>query len=184
MAKKPVADETPKPYHNLLVIDPLEQCFSEAVAWVQSVAKGVSRGIDEATEKGGRSPDLIALYRRLYDAEEQIKEATKALTAQKELFKYKLLPEAFEREQISTLTTAERDRVTISTTVRASIPAPQRQAAYAALRESGNGDLIQETVNASTLSAWVKAEMEELRPIPEMIKVDTVDAASLTRGKR
>lgn len=140
--------------------------------------------LDEAIEKGGRAADLIGLYRRVYDAEEQLRKALTSLTAFKDLLKYKTLPEAYDREGISTLTTAERDRVTITQSVRASILAENRDKAYEWFRANGHGSLIIETVNSSTLTAFVKAELEQNHDLPEVIKVEPVETASLTRGNR
>ena len=134
-------------------------------------------------EVQGTASEMILLYRRIYDADEALAAAKTRLGKLKDRFKYNLIPEAFERENINTLTTSERDRVSLSHTVRASIPAANREQVYAWLRANGHESMIQQTVNASTLSAWAAAELSEMRPLPPEIVVNPVTSASLTRGK-
>ncbi|SDN06809.1 hypothetical protein [Acetanaerobacterium elongatum] len=49
----------------------------------------------------------------------------------------------------------------LSSTVRASAVAGRKDELYTALREQGFGDLVYETVNANSLSAFVKERMSE-----------------------
>lgn len=179
-----MALKTPAPAPNLEAIPHIEKQASFAEHSVLRLVKMCQMALDEATNKGGRAADLIALYRRVYDAEEAISEAMKTLRGLKDFLKFKSLPEAYEREQITTLTTAERDRVTVTQTVRASILAADKAKVYEWLRENGHGSLIIETINSSTLTAFVKEELEQNHTLPQEIKVEPVDSASLTRGKR
>lgn len=49
----------------------------------------------------------------------------------------------------------------LTSTVRASAVAGQKEELFAALRKQGYGDLVYETVNANSLSAFVKEQMLE-----------------------
>ena len=49
----------------------------------------------------------------------------------------------------------------LTTKTRASAVADNKDALYTALREQGYGDLVYETVNANSLSSFVKERMEE-----------------------
>lgn len=49
----------------------------------------------------------------------------------------------------------------LTTKTRASARAGMKAELFAALRENGAGDMIQETVNANTLSSYVKEQMSE-----------------------
>jgi hypothetical protein len=49
----------------------------------------------------------------------------------------------------------------LTTKTRASAVAGYKEALYAALREQGYGDLVYETVNANSLSSFVKERIEE-----------------------
>ena len=54
--------------------------------------------------------------------------------------------------------------------VRASAVADRKEELYEALRSEGYGDLVYETVNANSLSAFVKEQMEEHDDVPEWLK--------------
>lgn len=71
------------------------------------------------------------------------------------------LPEMMEAEGVTSLPLAEGYRVGMSARMYASIKEGQKEAAYEWLRNNGLGELITETVNASTLSAAAKHRLEE-----------------------
>lgn len=50
---------------------------------------------------------------------------------------------------------------TLTTKIRASAVAGRKDELYAALKENGYGDLVYETVNANSLSAFVKEQISE-----------------------
>ena len=52
---------------------------------------------------------------------------------------------------------------------RASALSGQKDALYGALRAKGFGDLVYETVNANSLSAFVKEQMEEQDALPDWL---------------
>lgn len=141
----------------------------------------------------GKASDYLKAFRAIRDVVEYMDEANKYLAAVGEDLKKKYLPEAYENEDISTLTGIEGDRVTVSQKVYASVIAEKRPQAYDWLRSQkdadGNdrhfGDIIVETINASTLSAFAKKLLEEenLELPEEFFRVHSEGAASLTRGK-
>lgn len=149
--------------------------------------------LQQAQDNGNRASELIAIYRRGRDVTEGaegdprvppgLDTLLKEFCARLDRLKYELLPEAFAREGTSVLTIVGGDRVTVSEEVLASILKEDRPVVYDWFRRHGHGDLIIETVNASTLSAWVKAELEENREPPEQVKVTIRQRANLTRGK-
>lgn len=53
--------------------------------------------------------------------------------------------------------------------VRASAVADRKEELYEALRNEGYGDLVYETVNANSLSAFVKEQIEEHDDVPEWL---------------
>lgn len=50
------------------------------------------------------------------------------------------------------------------------------------LEENGQGDLIQPTVNSSTLKAWVKEQMGAGSPVPDVIKISPFSRAVLYKS--
>lgn len=118
------------------------------------------------------SPDLKAselAYILVYlkDAQERWGETAKLMSDVLNKLKTELVPQAFEKEGISTFNMDEGFRVTISSKFAASIRPDQKEAAYAWLKANNLGDLIVETVNAGTLTAAGKQRIEEGFDLPE-----------------
>ena len=83
-------------------------------------------------------------------------------------FKTETIPKAFEAENLSSFTLDTGYRVGLNERYNASIKKDMKNEAYEWLRGNGLGDLITETVNASTLSAAGKALVEnEGKELPE-----------------
>lgn len=75
-------------------------------------------------------------------------------------------------------------RVTVTSDVYASIKVENRQAAYQFLRDTGNGDLIKDTVNASSLKSLVKSMLKDGVEIPEgTITYSPYSKTSITKVK-
>lgn len=77
----------------------------------------------------------------------------------------------------------------LTTKVRANARAGRKAELFAALRQNGAGDMIQETVNANTLSSFVKEQMAEnddqvpgwLDPYVSVFEKTTVGVRKATR---
>lgn len=78
-----------------------------------------------------------------------------------------LIPEAFEREDITSFATSLGYRVGVAMVLRASIKPETKMEAYDWLRANGLADLITETVNASTLAAAGKHLLTEGKELDE-----------------
>lgn len=95
------------------------------------------------------------------------------------------VPAIFDRDKVSTINLDEGFRITVAHNVRAAIRAGKKEEAYAWLHENGLGDLITNTVNASTLSATAKTLGEENRELNgELFNVHVLPTTSFTRTKR
>lgn len=55
----------------------------------------------------------------------------------------------------------------VTTKVFASAVPERKAKLFAWLKENGFGDMVTETVNANTLSAWVREQLEESESLPE-----------------
>lgn len=118
--------------------------------------------------------------KQFYD---QLQELVTKIGGIKTKFAQELVPNAFDKSGLSTLNLEEGMRVTITSFVRASMKDKDR--GYGWLRDNGAGDLIQNTVNASTLSAFAKSVMEEGRELPEELFTVFIGAnTSVTATKK
>lgn len=85
---------------------------------------------------------------------------------------------------ITNITVDGVGRVTVTSDVYASIKVENRQAAYQFLRDTGNGDLIKDTVNASSLKSLVKSMLKDGVEIPEgTITYSPYSKTSITKVK-
>lgn len=95
------------------------------------------------------------------------------------------LPEKFDAARVPTVNLDEGYRVTVSHSLRASVKSGQKEAAKAWLTNNGLGDLITETINASTLSAAAKTMADENKELDEDIfHVFIQPTASVTKTKK
>lgn len=97
------------------------------------------------------------------------------------------MPERMDREEIKSFNT-EDNRITRTQRTLASIAEGQKDEALQWLRDNDFGSLIQETVNASTLSAAAKELIEGGRELPadegDPFRVYFKDGVSITRKKK
>ncbi|QRE00555.1 hypothetical protein [Burkholderia phage BCSR129] len=94
----------------------------------------------------------------------------------------KEIPDLMQAEDVRTVTFDGIGRVQLAGDCYASIPADQKEAAFAWLREHNYGDLIQEQVNSSTLKAWAKEGLETGRELPEgVFRVEPYTRASIVK---
>lgn len=80
------------------------------------------------------------------------------------------VPACFEQAGVPNVPLSEGFRVGVTKPqIFASVKTGQKAAAFAWLQENGKGDLIQETLNASTLSAFAQELGEKNEELPENI---------------
>ena len=126
--------------------------------------------------------NLATALRSLKDEKEELEEKLKAVNlAIKDIAVYKL-PKAMEDAEVEKMTISGVGTVYIKHVIYASLPEEHRDRAYEWLAENGHGALIKETVNANTLKAWAKEQLENNTPLPEFIKASFVNEATIRRS--
>ena len=132
--------------------------------------------------------DAIALARAfvvLHRMQLRIAEAIKPLSDMFAEYKNFKLPEAFERDHVTSIPLAEGYRVGVSAQFRASIRPEFKDEAYEWLENNGFEDLISRTVNAGTLSSTAKQLLDEKgKELPEkLFNVALIPNTSVTTTK-
>lgn len=113
------------------------------------------------------TPDLARFFVQAKLVKDALEELEKSVNPFHMRFKEVLIPDRFEAEGITSLPLEGVGRVGVSQTVRASIDPTLKDAAFEWLR-SNDKDIVQETVNASTLGALAKTVLEdEGKDLPE-----------------
>lgn len=126
----------------------------------------------------------LAAFLRDQKAEIARREAeTKALKADLEDVQKNILPAKLEADGMKNVTVDGIGRLSNNPQFRASVKAKHKMDMQDWLRENGFGDMIQATLNSSTLKAWVKEQMEEGNEIPvDYLNLDSFDLVTLTKA--
>lgn len=121
-------------------------------------------------------------YRAMRELEAELKELTSRINKAIEICKTEKMPMLFQEAGVRSITVDDY-RFTISETVRASIIPEVKQEAYEWLRENDLGELITETVNASTLAAQARRMAEEGYELdPDFFRTYVLPNVSVTKA--
>ncbi len=112
--------------------------------------------------------ELADQLKDLRDTKKNLEQQLKAINAQLEA-KDNALATAMAESETQNFTRAGT-MFCLTNTTRASASTERRQELFEALRTGGFGDLIYETINANSLSAFVKEQMtENLNTLPDWL---------------
>jgi len=121
---------------------------------------------------------MYNMKERIDYKKEQLKELNKAY----DKMRLEEIPNLMDDEGIEKVSVEGVGTLYLTSDVYASIPAPSRDGAFEWLRDHGYGDLVKETVNSSTLKAFVKGVFERGENLPEeMFKVTPFTRASIRK---
>ena len=131
--------------------------------------------------------ELITEQAKIRAELDAIKEIKSGLEKKHDLLRLNLVPSKMDEKDTTNITIETpigKFRTTLQGDLYFSIPASSREETYEWLRENGHGDLIKETVNASSGKAWAKECMKQGIALPEdKFKVTPFTRAQLTKVK-
>ena len=132
--------------------------------------------------EGAELEAVIRAMKLLSTDKESAEETLKGINKEYDYLRLSLIPKLFEDRGVSNMTMPEIGRVQLAADIYASIPADRREEAYQWLDDNGFGDLITNTVNASTLKAFLKRRVVAGEEIPDgLFKVTPFTRASITK---
>lgn len=157
----------------------------ERLTYVTGYLIGVASAVREDTDQAVATNDHISVikhYDHLRKATKLIKEAREALDQMEERLSREQVPEVMRAHGIRTITVEGVGRVSLSN--RWSCSMLDKPSGMDWLRNNGYGDLIQETVNASTLGAFARSLTEETgTELPgEIFKTSVMTFTSITKA--
>lgn len=130
------------------------------------------------------TPDLVRDFADLRRIKETMEAELKKITWAHDWLRLNAIVQRMEDEGISTITVDGVGRVSLQGDLYARIPADKRQAAFEWLRDNGHGDVITETIPASTLKAMAKEMLKKGETLPEdYFKITPFSRAQLTAKK-
>lgn len=175
------------------MIRPIKDTFKLLVADAKMGLDENDRKAHYATaHEGKKLVELAERMKELNELKDYIENMLLYANAEYDIIRINLIPKAMEAENLeSPVTVAGVGRITLTGDMFVSIGNAEpeegvdyKQEFYNWLHQNGMGDLIQETVNASTLKAWVKKRITEGAPYPsDLLKVTPFTRASITKAK-
>lgn len=184
MATKTKARPKPK-----MEAPPEQPPAAELLAWVQggmaNYKAGLERRLAAVIKSDMSASDLALIFAHLRHAQDCASDANEPLDEAITKLNEVTLPEAYLRDQVTSVNTLVNGvgyRVTASYRFFANIIKDMKDKAYEYLRANQMGDLIQETVNAGTLTAEAKKMLEDGKELPEnLFTTGTKPGMSLTK---
>jgi len=179
---KPVAPPAtlPKTIVNAL---PTGAKIAQHIAAIEALLPSLQSELAAANKAG--AIQLARAFVVMHRLNERMLSEEKAFKPFKNLWKETkelTVPACFEQSGVDNVPLSEGFRVGLSTRVVASIQPGQKEAAYKWLIANDYGDIIQETVNASTLSKLASELREKNKELPETeFKVADLNNTSVTK---
>lgn len=125
--------------------------------------------------------EMIAKMRELEIQKEDLSEQLKVINAHYDVLRMEVIPEKMDEDGIENIRIEGIGRVSL--TADMFVATTDKSGLYGWFKENGLADLIQETVNASTLKAFVKRRIKEAKSYPaECLRVTPFTRASITKS--
>lgn len=130
--------------------------------------------------------DIPALARCMRDAQlakEDLEAQLKIVNAHFDVLRLEILPARCEDQGVEGMKIEGVGRLGLTADLNVSVKAGMKEQLFGWFKKSRLGDLIQPTVNASTLKAFVKDRIKAGKPIPDdLLNVNPFTRASITKG--
>lgn len=161
---------------------------------VRSLAKDLQNNaeVDEGARKEiyrtmykdvRRTIDLAFHLDEIRRAKDYIDALAKFANAAHDVLRLELIPERMEEEGIENVRIEDLGRLGLTADMYVSVKEGQRDSLIKWLEKHRLGDLVQETINSSTLKSFVARRMKEGKEIPsDYLNVTPFTRASITKG--
>lgn len=129
--------------------------------------------------------ELAARMKVVEELDDYLENLGKYLHAEYDTIRMVLLPEAMDREHLeSPVNVSGVGSVRLTSDLFVSVGSDNRDRFFDWLRDHNMGGLITETINPSTLKAWVKGRIKDGKEWPQdLLKVTPFTRASITKVK-
>lgn len=126
--------------------------------------------------------ELAAALAHFRDAIEEMKEQTSALQKEYDFLRFTLVPRSMDEQGVELLKVEGVGRLGLMSDINCSIKAGAKEQAYVWLNDHGMGDLIQPTVNSSSLKSAIKSAMAGGIEVPgDLFNVAPFTRAGITK---
>lgn len=127
--------------------------------------------------------ELAAALRGLKNRLEEITALKSKIQKAHDFLSIDVLPDRMDEEGIQTLKIKDVGRLQMSSDIRCAVPAANRDDVKDWLNNNGHGSMVSETINASTLKAFVREMMKENKEWPShLLKVTPYSRATVVKA--
>lgn len=127
--------------------------------------------------------DLVLLMVAKKSAVDDLKKRKEEAQKEYDVLRKLVIPEVMENLGIEKPVIKGVGRLTVRPDIYAGIVSGKKDEAYQWLQDNDHGDLIQDTINSSTLKAFLKEQMTAGAEIPEdLFKCDPYEMAVITKA--
>ncbi len=127
--------------------------------------------------------ELAERFRELQNELKESKAVSSGIQKEFDYLRKSVLPDKMEELGFDTVNITDVGRISLRAELYASIVTDQKEAAFAWLAENGHGALIKDTVNASSLKAFMKEQLNLGEVFPEeMFNCTPYIMATLTKS--
>jgi hypothetical protein len=153
-----------------------------AVKHLQNMVDGFNVELTEDDLRTTDIQNLAMIQRDLKTTLDAIGPAKSEIQKVFDFVRIGVMPERMDEESLDSMTVTGVGRVTLTADVFASVKKDMKPLAFEWLGDHGHGDLIQPTLNASSLKALAKRMLKDGDPLPEdYFNVSPVTRASITK---
>jgi hypothetical protein len=129
--------------------------------------------------------ELAQFYTDLMTNHAEVALMLKRINEVKKAVEQDIVPDKLDADDMVNVTIADSEgnkkRWQTSGQLQCGVLAADREALYKWLEEHGNESLITDTVNSSTLKAFVKKLIKEGKEVPDMVNIHPYQQASLVK---
>lgn len=94
-----------------------------------------------------------------------------------------VVPDRMDEDDIGTIKINNVGRLQLGSDIRCSVPSDKKEDLKDWLKENGHGSMISDTINSSTLKAFVREMMKENKPYPkDLLKIEPYSRATVVKA--
>jgi hypothetical protein len=126
---------------------------------------------------------LAEMMKVMREEKDELEAQLKLVNAKYDVLRYEAIPNKMDEEGMEKGPTYDGIG-RISLTADLFVSTKDKNGLFSWLRDFGMGDIIQPSVNASTLKAFIKGRMKDGKDVPsEFVNITPVTRASITKAK-
>lgn len=125
--------------------------------------------------------DLVKRFQKGYGEKERLERELAKCNAFFDVMRFEAIPTEMDKQGIEKIAYAGIGRVSLTADMQVSVK--DKPGLFGWLRKNKLADLIQPTINPSTLKSFIKGRIKDGKKYPaEMLNVNPVTRASITKG--